>query len=172
MAAEATPKPEATAAPAAAPKEPVTQASALCAKAEQHLRESWQRDKDKISWGLSQYLANRDEQERSIARDVAKMKEVAGLDDREAAEVSRAYHDRRLAQVAEAQAALAKDPQDFGAMLDSARRLLADEDALLERVGGPGARDAWRADQMETRTVIMALVASLADKDWDESIRW
>jgi hypothetical protein len=172
LAAEVAPKPEATAAPAAAPKEPLTQASALCSKAEQHLRESWQRDKDKIVWGLSQYLSNRDEQERSIARDVAKMKEVTGLDDREAAEVARAYHDRRLSQVAEAQAALAKDPQDFPALLDSARTLLADEDALLERVGGPGARDAWRADQVETRTVIMALVASLADKDWDESIRW
>ena len=172
MAAEAAPKPEATAAPTTAPKEPVTQASALCAKAEQHLRESWQRDKDKIVFGLSHYLADKDEQERSIARDVAKMKDVAGLDDRQAAEVARAYHERRLAQVAEAQAALAKDPQDFPALLDSARRLLADEDTMLERVGGPGAREAWRADQVETRTVIMALVASLADKDWDESIRW
>jgi hypothetical protein len=172
MEAETTPKPAASAGPATVAKEPLTQASALCSKAEQHLRESWQRDKDKIAWGLSHYLADRDEQERSISRDVAKMKEVAGLDDREAAEVARAYHDRRLEQVAEAQAALGKDPQDFNGLLDSARRLLADEDTLLERVGGAGARDAWRADQVETRTVILALVASLADKDWDESIRW
>jgi hypothetical protein len=42
----------------------------------------------------------------------------------------------------------------------------------MERVGGSGARDAWRTEQMEGRTVIMALLASLADKDWDESIRW
>ena len=100
------------------------------------------------------------------------MREVAGLDDREAGEVARAYRERRLAQVAEAQAALGKDPQDFPALLDSARRLLADEDAILERVGGSGARDAWRTDQLETRTVILALVASMADKDWDEDIRW
>jgi hypothetical protein len=57
-------------------------------------------------------------------------------------------------------------------MLDSARGLFADEDALLERVGGAAARDAWRAEQLDGRTVLMALVATMADRDWEESIHW
>jgi hypothetical protein len=172
IAAASEPRPAGTAAPATGASDPAAQASALCSKAEEHLRDSWKRDKDKIAWGLKHYVSDKDEQERSVARDVAKMREVAGLDDREAGEVARALRERRAAQVAEADAALGKTPPDFSTLFDSTRKLLADEDAIVARVSGPGARDAWRSDQLDSRTVLLALVASMAGKDWDEDIRW
>jgi hypothetical protein len=89
------------------------QTAALCAKAEQNLRETWQRDRDKIAWSLAQSLADKDEQERNVVKEAARMRDVAGLDDREAAEVARAYREKRLARVADAQVTLGREPQDF-----------------------------------------------------------
>lgn len=146
------------------------QAQALCTKAQQSLRETWQRDRDAIAFGLSQGLSDKEAQEREVVKEAAHMKEITGLSDREAASVERAYREKRIARIAEAQTALTK--QDYGALLDATRGLLADEDAILERAGGTAAREAWRAEQVESRTVILALVASMADRDWDDSIHW
>jgi hypothetical protein len=161
--------PAPTAAPAVAAG-PAAQADALCGWAKKNARDTWQRDKDKILFGLGLSLADRDEQEREVLRDAGKMREVAGLDPHAAAEVEGAYRDKRLARIGEAQMALQR--QDYGGLLDATHGLFSDEDAILTQVGGPAARDAWRADQTEARTVLLALMASLSDKDWEDSIRW
>jgi hypothetical protein len=172
IAADHPPRPAGTAAPTTGGSDHPAQASALCNRAKQSLKETWQRDRDAIAFGLAQSLVDKEEQERNVVANAAKMAEVAGLDKREAAAVETAYREKRLARVAQAQSALGKQPPDFNAMLDAARGLLADEDSILEKVSGSGASDAWRADQVEGRSTILALVATLADKDWDESISW
>lgn len=151
---------------------PAAQAEALCDRAKASLRETWQRDRDKIADSLVVSLADTAEQERNVAREVESMREVAGLDERETVELTRAYRERRLARLADAQAALAREPRDIAAVMDAARGLFADEDALLMKVGGSRARDAWRAHQLDGRTVVLAIGAAMADQDWEESIRW
>jgi hypothetical protein len=36
----------------------------------------------------------------------------------------------------------------------------------------PQQREAWRAGQVEGRSTILALMATLADEDWDDAISW
>jgi hypothetical protein len=148
------------------------QEAALCAKAQGALRLMWRVDRDRIAADLTKSLGDPAEQARNIASESDRMKVVAGLDDREATAVASAYKEQRLARIAEARTALGRDPPDFTAMLDSARALYADEDAILARIAGQPAQEAWRGDQLEGRTVLMAIAAAMADKDWDQSIRW
>jgi hypothetical protein len=145
---------------------------ALCKKAKEGLREQWRRDRDAIAENLTKSLDDAPEQERSAANEAEKMRIAAALDDREAAIVARAYRDARLARVAEARAALGQGPRDFAGLLAAARGLYTDEDAILERIGGPAARDAWRAEAVEGRTILLALVAAMADRNWEGDIRW
>jgi hypothetical protein len=151
---------------------PAAQSAALCAKAEASLRETWQRDREKTVTNLIQSLGDREEQERNVGREVVRMRDVVGLGDRETAALEAAYRERRLARVATARAALMREPRDLGTLLEEARGLFADEDALLAKVGGAQARDTWRAEQVEGRTVFLAIAAALADREWDEGIRW
>jgi hypothetical protein len=172
IAADRAPKPASPAEAMPISPDRAAQEAALCTKAKESLRETWLHDRDNFASNLKRSLADAEEQERDAAKEAAKMAEVARLDDRAAAEVARGYRAKRLARVAQARAALEREPQDFAGLLDEARGLFADEDALLEQAGGPAAREAWRAEQLEGRTVILALVAATADLDWDESIRW
>jgi hypothetical protein len=159
-------------APATGGSNRAAQALALCTRAKQSLKETWQRDRDAIAFGLATSLADKDEQERVVVHVAEQMRDVIGLAPRDAAAVESAYRERRLARVAEAQAAFGRQPPDYPAVLDAAKGLLADEDKILEKVAGAGGRDAWRADQVEGRSTILALVATLADEDWDDSISW
>jgi hypothetical protein len=172
IAADHPPRPALKPPPATGGSDRAAQESALCTRAKQSLKETWQRDRDAITFGLATSLADKDEQERVVVHVAEQMRDVADLDPREAAAVEGAYRERRLARVAEAQAALGKQPPDYPAVLDAAKSLLADEDRILEKAAGAGARDAWRADQVEGRSTILALVATLADREWGESIAW
>jgi hypothetical protein len=151
---------------------PPTQAEVLCERGKQTLRDTWRSERDKTADNLAKSFDDAAEQEKNAASEALKMRDVVGLDDRQAAEVARASREKRLARVAEARAALAREPRDFAALLATLRGLFADEDAILERVAGASAKEAWRAEQHDGRTILMALFAAMADRDWEESIRW
>jgi hypothetical protein len=148
------------------------QTATLCAKAQAHLRETWQRDREMIVGNLARSLNDNAEQERDVTREISLMAETAGLGLRETADLDRAYRAAREKRVAAAREGIAKQPPDLGAVLSATRGLFADEDAILGRIGGDPARQAWRERQVESRTVLMALWATMADEEWDESIRW
>jgi hypothetical protein len=148
------------------------QAAALCAKAKANLRDTWRRDREVIAAGLVATLGDQAEQEKNLTSELARMRDDAHLDDQEAASLASAYRERRLARMAEGRAALLRNPQDFPALLQAAHGLYQDEDALLERIGGDEAKEAWRTSQLEGRTVILAICASMAEEDWDDAIRW
>jgi hypothetical protein len=151
---------------------PEAQASALCAKAENALRDEWRRNGFFIAMNLKRSFNDPDEQERNLSQTLDAMKDVAGLDQQEAASLEAAYRDKRAAAVASARDAFDKDPPDMGAVVDAAKSVFSDEDALLGRIAGDSGRDAWRAHELENRTTLLALFASLSGKDWDDSIRW
>ncbi|APR81593.1 Hypothetical protein A7982_06942 [Minicystis rosea] len=148
------------------------QASALCRAAETHLRETWRRDRELLTNVLAHDLGDPAEQERAVARDVEAMRKAVGLAGRDGEVFERAYRDKRQARVTEARTAMARNPPDLGAAFDAARALYADEDALIAERVSPAARDTWRAQQVDTRTTMLAILASMADRDWDDSIRW
>jgi len=172
IAADRAPRRGAPAASDAQASTPAAQSAALCSRAEASLRETWQRDREKTVANLIQSLGDREEQDRNVGREVVRMRDTVGLGDRETAALEAAYRERRLARVATARAALAREPRDLGALLEEARGLFADEDALLAKIGGAQARDTWRAEQVEGRTVFLAIAAALADRAWDDAIRW
>jgi hypothetical protein len=159
-------------APRVAGTGPDAQAEALCAKAQASLRETWERDRDKIATSLVTGFADPEEQERNTRSEVARMRATLGLGDREAEALLADYREKRLARIAAAQAALAREPRDLDGLLAAARGLYADEDAILERIAGAAGREAWREEQLEGRTVILAIAAAMAGKDWEGAIRW
>jgi hypothetical protein len=70
------------------------------------------------------------------------------------------------------QAALGRDPTDWAALLDIVRAWWRDEDAIIERMLGPKGRDEHRASELRSRTAIMAVLAALAGKPFDDSLVW
>jgi hypothetical protein len=151
---------------------PSAQKTTLCTAAQAHLRETWQRDRELIIGNLMRSLNDSAEQERDVTREVSEMAETAGLGLRDTANLDRLYREAREKRIAAVREGLAKQPPDLGAVLSATHGLFADEDALLAQIGGEPARQAWRERQVESRTVLMALWATMADQEWDESIRW
>jgi hypothetical protein len=71
--------------------------------------------------------------------------------------------------MAAARAALSADPPDWSAVRAAARGLFADEDALADQFGGEPGRLAVRADGLDGRSTIMALIAALAGEACDDA---
>jgi hypothetical protein len=151
---------------------PEAQGEALCDKAKVALRETWARDRLLLVANLARSMADPEELERNITREAAEMREAAGLSQGEGAQLERAYRGIRTARVATVREALGKQPPDLPAVLDATRGLFADQDALVLRIGGAASREALRQHGMESRTVLLALLATVADKDWEDSIQW
>jgi hypothetical protein len=151
---------------------PEAQSEALCDKAKLALRETWLRDRDALVIGLAHSMADPEDLERNITKESAEMREAAGLSEQEGRELERAYRGVRTARVTAAREAMNKQPPDLPGVLDAARGLFADQDALVQRIGGASSREALRQHGMESRTVILAILATVADKEWDESIQW
>lgn len=151
---------------------PEAQSETLCDKAKGALRDTWLRDREMLVAGLAHTMGDPDDLERNITKESAEMRDAAGLGEQEGRELERAYRGMRTARVAAAREALSKQPPDLPAVLDSARGLFADQDALVQRIGGASARESLRQHGMESRTLILAILATVADKEWDESIQW
>ncbi len=151
---------------------PGSQTEALCAKAKQSLAEGWARDRPAITAGLRKTLADPDERRRTADEKLEEMRGVLDLDGAAAARLDAAYHAVRSRHVAAAADAVAQDPPDFDAVLDEAKELFEAEDAMVREAGGDDALASWREDQLDGRTVILALIAALAEKPWDDRITW
>jgi hypothetical protein len=143
----------------------------LCTVAESKLREGWRRDRDAIAQSLRHSLDDADEQEKNVRENATELADTLGLTGEERARLKAAYRARRLARIAEAQAALARVPPDYGALLAAAKGLFADEDDLARELGGEAGRDRVRAAALEGRTTFLAIFAALADVPY-ETLRW
>jgi hypothetical protein len=151
---------------------PAEQRAALCARAEANLKEEWLRGRDVLVPALKHSLDDPAEQDRNVRQTLDEMKSTLSLDDRAMASLERDYGDKRRALVADAARSLESDPPDVGSMLGQARKLFAEEDRMIGAAGGDEAARRWRAAQVEKRTTLMALLATLAGKEWDESVAW
>jgi hypothetical protein len=145
----------------------VAQEQTRCEVAEQQAREHWLRERANI-------LAS--------VKDIGKPAWVAKELDETVSSFAVAARDRdRLAREYAAlwskygslfQNALSKEPADWALLIDIVRAFFHDEDALIERTLGPAALAERRASELRSRTTIMAIIATLAEKPFDDSLVW
>lgn len=148
------------------------QAGALCRVAKRSLREKWQAQKDDLVSSLRRSLADEPEQAKAAAKTSASMVEVLALDEADALSLESEVARARAARVAAARAALQAEPADLAAVLDEARDLFEAEDDIARAFAGTEGAAAWREHELESRTVVLALLASLADLDESEALAW
>ncbi len=104
-------------------------------------------------------------------RDAEKLGAEIGLDPAAQKALTDAYLPLRQARIADAAAAMQSEPPDYGAVLDAAHGLLSDEDALVGRMYGDDAQQKMQASELRGRTSLLAILATLAGRSWDEAVR-
>jgi hypothetical protein len=172
LAAEAKHAPPAPALRAPADVGARDQSDALCAKAKTALGEQWRKDHDAIVSGLRRSLDDAGEQAQNVEKVAGELGDLLHLDAPGRRALADEYRRIRLARIATAREALARTPPDLDAVFLDARTLFADEDALASRFGGEAGRLAVRGANVDGRTVILALLASLAERELEDATGW
>jgi hypothetical protein len=148
------------------------QQSVLCDVAKRKLRRIWRRKQDQIVENVTNILGDRAKQLRDAEQEVNRFAKVLGLNDGQRLGLQRDYEALRGRRISALRAAMMADPPRLDAAFKQARGLFAGEDRLMERLFGSKARAQLRAAQLEKRTVVLALIAALAGKPWDQNIGW
>jgi hypothetical protein len=148
------------------------QQSVLCDIAKRKLRRLWRKKRDQIVKNVTNALGDRTKQRRDLEREVNRFAKVLGLNDGQRLALQREYESLRGQRISALRTALMTDPPRLDAAFQQARDLFAGEDRLMKRLFGSKARGQLRAAQLEKRTVVLALIAALAGKPWDQTIGW
>jgi hypothetical protein len=127
------------------------------------------RDRESTVASLRASLADSAKQLEDARREARKIADVAGLDGRDGERLAERYQPLRLERMAVARAALEKEPPDWTAVRAAARGLFTDEDGLAASFGGDPARQAIRAEYLDGRSTIMALIAALSGEPCDDA---
>lgn len=147
------------------------QQSVLCTIAEEKMQERWRSERETTAENLRRSFADSAEQERNVQENAAKLGAQLGLDATEQALFSDRYREKRIARIDEANRALLSTPPDYEGLLHAAQGLFADEDVLAKKFAGESGREQLRAGELESRTAIMAIAASMADVPLS-AVRW
>jgi hypothetical protein len=148
------------------------QQSVLCDVAKRKLRRLWHKKRDQIVKNVTHTLGDRAKQRRDTEQEARRFAQVLGLNDGQRLALQREYEGLRGKQLSALRNELMTDPPRLDAAFQHARGLFAGEDRLVERLFGGKARTQLRASQLEKRTVVLALIAALAGKPWDQTIGW
>lgn len=148
------------------------QRDALCTKGLESLRTQWRADRDNIVANLRNSLSNPQMQEHDAATEAASMADALGLGGNVKDSFERDYRAARGPRMQSMLNALKVEPPDLDAAISAARGLMADQDRLATRYGGDAGRLTWRQQQLEGRTVILAVGNAMADHDLEESVGW
>lgn len=140
------------------------QRATRCDVAEQQAREHWVRERANIyasvkDVGTPAWI------ERETKKTLAAMQRELGV-----APSEREYAALWAKHGPIFRAALANE--DWAVLIEVVRSFWRDEDALVERTLGARVRDERRALELRSRTAIMAILAALADKPFDDAIVW
>jgi hypothetical protein len=151
---------------------PVEVKRALCDIAEQSARDYWRRDRDSITASLRRDLNDEARQREDSAKDIAEYEEALDLAPAARDRFAEEYEADRKDNLDAIRAEIAKSPPDYGAVLASAKDLFATEDRLARQYAGDDGALRLRASQLESRTAILAIAASLAELPLDENVTW
>jgi hypothetical protein len=148
------------------------QEQVLCTVALTHLREDWEEQRDQTIQNLARSLADEEERSAMRERDVSRAAQLFEVPEDERARFETEYRALWDERVGDLQSALDADPPDTAAALTIAKGLFEDEDELATRLFGDMGRRRIRVAQTERRTVVLALLAALANVEWDDAISW
>jgi hypothetical protein len=154
------------------PVDAETQDAMLCEIASRTAREQWLNKKEAITTSLLSSLKNVQEQEKNIRTSVEKFALVLGLGEDERTLLEERYRELRLARIEKVLNAIGQNPPDYNSVFQQAIGLFSDEDTLFEDLFGAKASDRIRAAELEGRTAILAIIASLAEISWDKVVGW
>jgi hypothetical protein len=150
---------------------PEEQRRVRCDIAEQQAREHWTSQRANILASVKD-IGKTDWVPSEVKKSADKLEKDLGLSPAEKSRLERESLALWATHGPLFQAALARDPTDWAALMDIVRAFWRDEDAVIERILGPKGRDEYRASDLRSRTAIMAILAALAGKPFDDSIVW
>jgi hypothetical protein len=168
------PRARPTPAPAPVPAAvgPTEQQAALCAIATEQLRKDWTAKGDSLTASLRRSLADDKDQEQGMRSEVKRFGNALSLSPADRDRLETHYGPLRKRRIADALAALNREPAGWGAVLGAARALWTDQDRLVKELFGSDAVGRIRQAEVRSRTAVMALVAAQAGLDWNQSILW
>ncbi len=144
----------------------------LCTLGLESLRRHWGQGKEVIHANLTRDLASTEAQTSDLDRALKTFGTALNLSGRELGQLEKRYVGLRSKRVGAALTALDADPPDYLAAFDEALDLYQDTDLLVENLYGTQAVDKVRGADLRRRTMVLAVLASLADVEWDRSIEW
>jgi hypothetical protein len=159
---------------ALAPSEPTgpeAQRRVRCDIAEQQAREHWTAHRADILASIKD-IGRPAWSEGEVKKTTIQLGKELALSPREETRVASEYAALWAKQGAIFQSAISAEPPDWGGLLDIVRAFWRDEDAAIERALGAHARDEHRTSELRSRTAIMAVLAALAGRPFDEAIAW
>ena len=148
------------------------QQSVLCDLAKRKVRQRWKGKREKIAANLLEELKDPAKQRKDAEEEVAQFAATLGLSEGQKGELMRRYGAERAQRIRMARAALERKSGRYQALLKEVRLLFAGEDRLVKDIAGAAAREQLRAAQLEERTLILAILAAMADQPWEQAVSW
>lgn len=150
---------------------PELQDDALNFIAREQLREAWLQKREGIEDYFRRSLSP-EARDDWLARNTGRLSDVLELDDAGRAEAAERLKEKISPRFDVVWEALSKAPVDHAALLEQARAMFAEEDAIAFALGGQQARDTLRTASLERRTRTLALLATLAGQPWERAVGW
>jgi hypothetical protein len=148
------------------------QRSALCRFGFEELRRDWKNRQAQTVDGLIKSLSDRDKQAKDLQNEVDRFAGALDLSAADRERLATHYGPLRNRRIAAVLQALDRQPPDHRAVFDQARGLVADQDRLIRELFGSDKVAPFRAAELRSRTIILAILATHADLPWDDTIAW
>jgi len=145
------------------------QQQALCDMAKAHTRAHWLREKENIMHMFKQ-VGTDEFTEQDIANKLAAHQHRYSLSDSDVTRLETSYQELMDAHAPNLQRHI--NDGDWSGLIDVAKDYWREEDKLVSDVLGHGRKDEHRGHELGSRTAILAIIATLAGKPWDETIAW
>lgn len=150
--------------------EHVNEREILCKVAKEHLWRHFRSKRAEITRNLLKGLRSPDNLSRDVEKSSEDVSKTLSLTEAD----QRLYHERyatiRSERIHAALDALERNPPDFLSVLEEAQKLFADEDRLVHDLFGEDSMHKVRRSQLGSRTLVLAILAALADVDWKEGL--
>lgn len=142
----------------------------LCDIGREQARQRWEPWKEDVAHLMRWYLADPGIQERKTVEKTAEIQKLLGLTSQEGHQLLGDYAGVRRERVGEVRRLMDQDPADWGGVFDQLKGLQSDEDALvLKRFGAERSRKLAEALR-EERLLLLSVMATYADRPWEDSL--